>query len=255
MQSSVELFGVEINTVSFDEAVQTVLAWIADEAHACRYLITPNINHLVMYQDNQRFREAYADASLVLPDGRYVILLSRMLGCPLAEPVNGSDLVPAVLEAAKDCEKSVSIFLLGAMPGVADRAAAKIVEEWPWIEIVGTYSPPLGFETDAEVQKKMLTLVNSRSPEILILGISPPKQEIWMLNNADGLNARVAICAGATIDFLAGEKSRAPSWMQRAGLEWVYRTMTEPRRLIPRYFGDGIAMLKLLLVELRKKAD
>lgn len=247
-----ELFGVEIDALTFDEAVSRVFSWVNQKGDCIRYVITPNVNHIVMYQRETAFRTAYEGASLVVPDGRYTTALVRFLEKKQLETINGSDLVPALFATAEK-KSSLRVFLLGAMPGVAEQAAANIERRWPNVDVVGTYSPPLGFENDSHETEQMIQRVNAASVDLLVLGLSPPKQEIWISRNQQAIQGGVAICAGATIDFLAGEKSRAPLWMQRSGLEWLHRMITEPRRLLPRYASDGAMLIKLLAGEIWKR--
>ena len=250
--ATANLFGVEIHSLSFDETVRTVLGWIDERDGGARFVLTPNVNHLVLYQRHEGFRTAYGKAALVVPDGRYTTLLGRLLGQPLLETINGSDLIPALFSAYEGAD-DLRVFLLGAMPGVADRASFSIEERWRSVRVVGTYSPPFGFEKDELEAQRIIKRINAAKPDLLVLGISPPKQEVWIADHQHGLNCSVAICAGATIDFLAGEKARAPRWMQRFRLEWLHRMLSEPRRLVPRYFSDGLAILRLLSGELVRK--
>ena len=135
----------------------------------------------------------------------------------------------------------LKVFLLGAAPGVAERAAERIHERWPSVEVVGSYSPPLGFEKDACENENILQQVAAAKPDVLVVGLGAPKQELWVHTHCQQIAAPVALCVGATIDFLAGEKPRAPVWMRRTGLEWVHRLASEPRRLAkalrPRRLG------------------
>jgi N-acetylglucosaminyldiphosphoundecaprenol N-acetyl-beta-D-mannosaminyltransferase len=249
MVSTVEIFGVDICSITFNETVETLLRWI-EERKTGRFIVTPNLNHLVLYQDDADFRNAYGKASLVVPDGRYVILISRILGRRLPEPVNGSDLVPALMEESKR-RGNLTVFLLGAMPGIAEAAAAKVESRWRHVKVVGTYSPPVGFETDPLENQSIIERINKVSPDLLIVGVTPPRQEIWLSRHAAQIRASASICAGATIDFLAESKPRAPVWMQKCGMEWIFRALSEPRRLIPRYLNDGIAVLKLFYREVK----
>lgn len=242
------LFGIRVDALSFDEALAAIWRWLAAGERRCRYIVTPNINHVVLHQSDLSFRKAYEDASLVLPDGRYIVAAAALLGRPLRGPINGSDLVPALLEAARG--RNLRVFLLGALPGVAERARDNIARTWPWIDVVGTYSPPVGFERSAEESRKIVSAVNAARPDLLVLGISPPKQESWIAAHAKELDVRVAICAGATIDYLARHKTRAPRWAQRIGAEWLFRVITEPRRLLGRYSWDAARFLPMFCREL-----
>ena len=246
----VDLFGVAIDAVRMDEAVGQVMSWVDAPLGGCRYVVTPNADHTVMLQEHAVLREAYLDADMVLADGFPVILASRLLGRSLPERVPGSDLVPAVFAAA-DEKRPLRTFLLGAAPGVADRAAERIEAEWPAVEIVDTYSPPFGFEHDEVEQERMLTRVRAAKPDILVVGLGAPKQEVWVHKQRKKIAAPVVLCVGATIDFLAGERSRAPRWLQRIHLEWLYRMLGEPRRLFWRYARDAWVFPQLVWREWR----
>jgi N-acetylglucosaminyldiphosphoundecaprenol N-acetyl-beta-D-mannosaminyltransferase len=237
---AVPLFGMSINALSMRDTVDTLLAWCAaPRGAACRYVVTPNVDHAVMYQENEALRASYAAASLILADGLPVVLASRLLGRALPERVAGSDLAPAMFKYAAGAVTPLRVFLLGAAPGVAERAAANMAARWGHVEIVGVLSPPLGFEKSAEENQRILDAVAAARPDLLILGLGAPKQELWMHAHAERLQAKVALCIGATIDFLAGEKRRAPRWMRRVGLEWFHRLASEPGRLAKRYLRDA----------------
>jgi N-acetylglucosaminyldiphosphoundecaprenol N-acetyl-beta-D-mannosaminyltransferase len=212
--------------------------------------VTPNVDHTVMLQEHEGLRAAYEQADLVLADGYPVVWAARLLGRNLPERVAGSDLVPALF-AAGDPERPLRTFLLGAAPGVADRAAARIREKWPGVEIVDTYSPPLGFEHDDVERERMLARVKAASPDLLVVGLGAPKQEIWVHQQRERLATSVVLCVGATIDFLAGEKARAPLWVQRLYLEWLYRLLGEPKRLFWRYMRDAWIFPQLVWREWR----
>jgi exopolysaccharide biosynthesis WecB/TagA/CpsF family protein len=246
----VHLFGIDIDALHMPEAVARVQNWIDQSDGTCRYVVTPNVQHAVMFQKNKELQSAYRDAGLVLADGMPVVLASRLLGRRLPERVTGSDLVPALFSGA-DAGNELRVFLLGAAPGVADRAAANIQRQWPNVAVVGTYSPPLGFERDEDENRRIIEMVNSAVPDVLIVGLGAPKQELWTHRHFQQINASAALCVGATIDFLAGEKRRAPRWMQKLGLEWLFRCLSEPRRLIGRYARDAWLFPRLVWSEWR----
>jgi len=246
MLQTVTLFGMKIDAIDMPAAVEAVYGWCRQPRTAgCRFVVTPNVDHAVMYQTNAALRAAYAEASLVLADGAPVVVASRMLRKALPERVAGSDLVPALFDhvatrATTETESEpLRVFLLGGMPGVASRAAERIVRQWQGIEVVGTSSPPLGFERDEAQNEQILRQVATAEPDLLIVGLGAPKQELWVHRHADQLQAGAALCVGATIDFLAGEKSRSPRWMRRLGLEWCHRLASEPGRLAKRYLRDA----------------
>jgi N-acetylglucosaminyldiphosphoundecaprenol N-acetyl-beta-D-mannosaminyltransferase len=256
------LFGIPIHALTMGEAVDRVLTWSRQPlAERCRYVVTPNVDHVVTYAGHPTLRAAYAGASLILADGAPVVLASRLLGKPLPERVAGSDLVPALFAQATASHVSAGnapseplrVFLLGAAPGVGERARVRIEEEWGGVRVVGTLSPPIGFEhSDAENQK-ILAAVADVQPDVVLLGLGAPKQEVWIHRHCEQMQAKVVLCIGATIDFLAGERKRAPRWMQQMGLEWVHRLANEPGRLAKRYLRDALVFPQLVWRDWRKE--
>jgi N-acetylglucosaminyldiphosphoundecaprenol N-acetyl-beta-D-mannosaminyltransferase len=237
MCDTVQLFGMQIDRLSMRETVDQVLDWCGQPSgETCRYVVTPNVDHAVTFQRRADLRLAYSQASLVLADGAPIVWASRLLRKRLPERVAGSDLVPRVFESAR---RPLRVFLLGAEPGVADQAAERIIRQWPNVEVVGTCSPPPGFEYDSHENARILAAVAAAEPDLLLVGLGAPKQELWVHRYHRQLSAKVAICAGATIDFLAGHRQRSPRWMQRVGLEWLHRVLSEPRRLAGRYARDA----------------
>ncbi|SFD95423.1 WecB/TagA/CpsF family glycosyltransferase [Nitrosomonas sp. Nm166] len=248
MFDRVKIFGIEIDRLTMNQAVSRLLSWIDKQEYRCLYVVTPNVDHIVKLQNNEDFRAVYKDAEMVVVDGKPVLLASRLLNKSLPETVPGSDLCPALFEAARTRRK-LRIFLLGAADGVADRAATVIQKRWPWVEICGTHSPPMGFSALSPANEIVLKKINSVKPDVLVIGLGAPKQEIWVHAMRDQLDVKVALCVGATIDFLAGEKARAPHWIRKIGLEWLHRALSEPRRLLPRYIHDAWVFPRLVIRE------
>jgi N-acetylglucosaminyldiphosphoundecaprenol N-acetyl-beta-D-mannosaminyltransferase len=249
MQETIEMFGMRISRLTMGETLDRVLGWCAaPRGESCRYIVTPNVDHAVMFQHRGDLREAYADASLVLADGLPLVVASRLFRHNLPERVAGSDLVPRLMATGKP----IRVFLLGAAEGVADLAAERIRLNWPAVEIVGTLSPPIGFESDTAENERILVAVAAARPDLLVIGFGAPKQELWVHRNYQRLEAKVAVCAGATIDFLAGHRRRSPVWMRRAGLEWLHRIASEPRRLAGRYARDAWEFPQLMWREWRR---
>jgi N-acetylglucosaminyldiphosphoundecaprenol N-acetyl-beta-D-mannosaminyltransferase len=240
------MFGFDIDVIRMRDAVQRILSWCQEDAFSCRCVVTPNVDHAVMLQHHAELRQAYERADLILADGFPLIVASRLLARPLPERVAGSELVPRLFAAA---HRPLSVFLLGAAEGVAERAARIIEDRSEHVQVVGTHSPPLGFEHDAEENERIILRVADASPDLLIVGLGAPKQELWVDRHRERLRAKVALCAGATIDFIAGEKAQAPVWMRRTGLEWVHRMLSEPRRLTKRYARDAWIFPRLVWQE------
>ena len=247
------LFGINIDAIGMEEAVGRLREWIADRSTQCRYVVTPNVDHAVLLQEHSGLRRSYRDANLILADGHPIVWASRLLRKPLPERVPGSELVPSLFEAcnADPGGTRLRVFLLGAAPGVAARAAARMRRQWPNVQTVGVYSPPPGFENDVEESNYILGRIALSRPDVLIVGLGAPKQEVWVHQHRHQIRAKAALCVGATIDFLAGEKRRAPKWMQRTGIEWLHRMCSEPQRLVKRYAKDAWVFPQLVWQQMK----
>jgi len=194
-------------------------------------------------------RAAYADASLSLADGMPLIWASRIAGDALPEKVSGSDLVrPLLMGAAR---RGLGVYLLGAAPGVAQKAAGLLVEEIPGLRIVGFDSPPLGFEKDPELERRALDKMRYASPDLALVALGCPKQELLMHRWSSQDRTPVMLGIGASLDFIAGKVKRSPPWMSRIGLEWVYRIIQDPKRLARRYLIQDSAIVGIILRTLR----
>jgi N-acetylglucosaminyldiphosphoundecaprenol N-acetyl-beta-D-mannosaminyltransferase len=238
MTNRVSLFGVQVDPLRMAEAVDRVWQIVAEPQSKCQFVVTPNVDHVVLLEHSPGLRDAYRQAALVLADGWPVVMASRWLGKRLPERVAGSDLVPHVFDQAT-ADRPLTAYLLGALPGVAERAAANIHARWPHVRVVGCYSPPLGFEKNEAENEQILARLHAAQADVLVLGLGAPKQELWIAKHHPQVSAKIALCVGATIDFLAGERKRAPRWVQAIGLEWFYRMAGEPRRLVSRYARDA----------------
>lgn len=248
------LFGIEIDAIRMPEAVDRLRGWIENDSaeSECRFVVTPNVDHAVLLQENQDLVSAYQRAHLILADGHPIVWASRLLRKPLPERVAGSELVPALFDSFNDnySNGKLRVFLLGAMPGVGAIAAENMKKQWPNVETVGVYSPPLGFENDPEENNYLLGRIAMARPDVVIVGLGAPKQEIWVNEHFQQMNAKTALCVGATIDFLAGEQKRAPVWMQRGGVEWLHRMCSQPKRLVKRYAKDAWVFPQLVIKQM-----
>ncbi|HEX6766757.1 MAG TPA: WecB/TagA/CpsF family glycosyltransferase [Polyangiaceae bacterium] len=247
---TVRLFGIDMHAVTQTDAINVIFRWVTERDGGLRFVVTPNVQHAVIFQENAELRRAYSAASLVIVDGTPLVWSSRIFGRPLPERVAGSDIVPALVERAT-AERPLSVYFLGGAPGVGERASAAVTREFPHVRVVGVDSPPLGFERDEKIDREVVERVNRARPDLLLVGLGCPKQELWTERHQKGLDAAVALCIGGTIDFLAGEQPRAPRWMRRTGIEWVHRMASDPRRLAPRYAANALDFPKLLLRQWR----
>jgi len=227
------MLGVPFDRVTTAEALRIIGEMIASGGP--HYAATANVDFAVQALGDVELRRILAEADLVMCDGMPLVWASRFLGNALPERVAGSDLVPQLLHAAVD--KGWRVFFLGGTDESVARAAANVRARHPSLKLVGAYSPPFKplLEMDHE---DILRRVREAQPDLLFVAFGCPKQEKWISMHLHRAGVPVSIGVGATIDFLAGSVRRAPVWMQRTGLEWVFRLLQEPQRLFRRYFTD-----------------
>lgn len=209
----------------------------------CSYVVTPNVDHIVRLEKDEELQKVYKNASLILTDGKPLIWISKWYKTPIKEKISGSDLFPRVCQLAAN--KNYTMYLLGAAEGVADTAAKNLMKKYPGLNIVGTYSPPFGFEKSKQEMNKINTQIQDVHPDILIVGLGCPKQEKFMYYHCKELGVPISFGLGASIDFEAGNIKRAPKWMSNHGLEWLYRFSKEPKRLFKRYFVDDLKIIQV----------
>lgn len=209
----------------------------------CSYVVTPNVDHIVRLEKDEELQKVYKNASLILTDGKPLIWISKWYKTPIKEKISGSDLFPRVCQLAAN--KNYTMYLLGAAEGVADTAARNLMKKYPGLNIVGTYSPPFGFEKNEQEMNKIKTQIQDVHPDILIVGLGCPKQEKFMYYHCKELDVPISFGLGASIDFEAGNIKRAPKWMSNHGLEWLYRFSKEPKRLFKRYFVDDLKIISV----------
>ena len=230
-----------VNNCTMDQCLAEIENMISADKKS--YIVAVNVDVIMKIENDEKLKEVTDNADMVLVDGKPLIWIAKKHKKPITEKISGSDLVPLLCERAS--EKGYKIFILGGKDGVAEQAKIKLEERLPDIKIVGTYSPPLGFENDADELDKINGLISEAKPDILLACLGCPKQEKFIYDNIEKYDAKVSICAGATVDFLAGNIKRAPKWMSNHGFEWLYRFFKEPKRLFKRYFVDDIKIFKL----------
>jgi N-acetylglucosaminyldiphosphoundecaprenol N-acetyl-beta-D-mannosaminyltransferase len=238
------ILGVEVSAIDMEMALRTIEAWISRrESH---YVCVTGVHGVMECQRDEALRRIHNAAGLVTPDGMPLVWLSRLMGFSHVKQVRGTDFMLAVCEHC--ARRGYRQFFYGGAPGVVEKLAARLQSRFPCLQVSGFYSPPfrsLSFEEDAAV----VELINAAKPHILWVGLSTPKQERWMADHRVRLNAPVLIGVGAAFDFLAGLKRQAPRWMQKGGLEWLFRLVMEPRRLWRRYLINNPWFLWLVLRE------
>lgn len=236
------LLNTYINNLTMSETIDEIEKMIASNQKS--YVVAINVDVVMKIENDPYLKKIVDEADMVLVDGKPLVWISKMYGKPLKAKISGSDLVPLLCDVS--AEKDYKIFILGGKEGIAEQAKQKLIEKHPNIKIVGTYAPPFGFEKDENELNKINHMISNVHPDLLISCFGCPKQEKWIYENIDKYDAKVSICAGATVDFLAGNVKRAPRWMSEHGLEWFYRFLQEPRRMFKRYFIDDVKILKLI---------
>jgi N-acetylglucosaminyldiphosphoundecaprenol N-acetyl-beta-D-mannosaminyltransferase len=218
--------------------------YVIKEGKKAQVCITP-VNSILAARATARVQEIYQHADYVLCDGVPVKWASKFLGDPIKERITGLDVLPRIFPFAS--QNKFSIFLLGASPGVAETLKTVMEAKLPGVKIVGTFVPPFRAVFSKEENEEMIAAINSVKPDMLLVSLTAPKQDIWIAENLDKLNTHVAIGIGGAFEVTAGMIQRAPVWMQKNGLEWLYRFMQEPKRMFRRYFVEAPVFIPLII--------
>jgi N-acetylglucosaminyldiphosphoundecaprenol N-acetyl-beta-D-mannosaminyltransferase len=220
-----------VDAVTCEDALHVVGRLIGSGEGGAVY--TPNVDHIMLADGNARMRDAYARCSLSLADGMPVLWAARLLGEPLPEKVSGSDFVPLLLERA--AEQGWRVYFLGGAPGVAALAREKLLERLPRLEVVGIDVPMIGIDDPPDRWTPIVERIRTSNAHLVFVAFGAPKQEIFIQTVRSELRPAVLLGVGASLDFIAGTMPRAPAWMSRTGLEWLFRLGREPSRLWRRY--------------------
>lgn len=236
------LLNTYINNLTMSETVEAIEKMIMEKRKS--YVVAINVDVVMKIESDPYLKEIVDGADLVLVDGKPLVWISKLHGKPLKAKISGSDLVPLLCEVS--AKKGYRMFIIGGKDGIAEQAKRRLEEKYPDIQIVGTYAPPIGFEKDKKELNKINNMISEVKPDLLITCFGCPKQEKWIYENINRYDAKVSVCAGATVDFLAGNVKRAPRWMSEHGLEWFYRFLQEPKRMFGRYFIDDVKIIRLI---------
>lgn len=236
------LLNTYVNNVNMDEAIQAIEDMIASEKKS--YIVAINVDVVMKIENDSYLKEITDKADMVLVDGKPLEWIAKWHNKPIKAKISGSDLVPLLCKRA--AENGYSLFIIGGKEGIAEKAKQNLERDLPGIRIVGTYAPPFGFEKDAKELNRINRMISDVHPDLLVACFGCPKQEKWIYENISKYDAKVSVCAGATVDFLAGNVNRAPRWMSEHGLEWFYRFLQEPKRMFKRYFVDDVKIIGLI---------
>jgi N-acetylglucosaminyldiphosphoundecaprenol N-acetyl-beta-D-mannosaminyltransferase len=243
---AVDILGVHVNPAPFAAVLARVLA--APETGERLALHFATAHSLVEAHDSKLLRDALA-RGLVEPDGMPLVWLARRAD-PGAERVCGPDFMPALIGAGIERERSH--FFFGGGPGVPEGLAARFVATYPGLRVAGTLSPPFR-PLSADEDEAIVAQINAAKPDYVWVGLGAPKQDLWVAEHRSRLDAAALLAVGAAFDFHAGRRRRAPRWMQRSGTEWLFRLVTEPRRLAGRYTRVNARFLRLVVEEWRHR--
>lgn len=230
MDQRVDILGVHVSVTNPAHAICRMSEWIStgQRVHIC----VCDVNSLLNAAADPHLADFYNCSGLTLPDGVPLVWAGRAAGFKEIRRVCGPDLMPRALAVSP--ETGWRHFFLGGSAGVAERLAEKAQRDYPGIQIAGIACPPFRPLTSAETDE-LIDQINNSGADIVWVGLGAPKQERWMAEHRDRLNASILIGVGAAFNFGVGDLSRAPRWMQTAGLEWFYRLTREPKRLWRRY--------------------
>ena len=230
-KDKVNILGVGINPITLNEALNIIVAWIdrQEENYIC---ITP-AHGIMDCQRDPELQDIFNGSGLTTPDGMSIVWILKILGYQKVTRVYGPDLMEAICRYSSDNNRFRHFFYGGA-DGVPEKLTKELQERFPYLDVVGTMSPPFRPLTNDE-DEIIIKRINSVDPDIVWVGIGTPKQERWMANHIGKINAPVMIGVGAAFDFLSGTKRQAPKWIQRSGFEWLFRLASEPKRLWRRY--------------------
>ncbi|OZI70851.1 capsular biosynthesis protein [Bordetella genomosp. 12] len=247
---SVRLFDLDIAAVSFDQALEGLSAAAVRRDGRARIVVTPNVDHVVRLDAAPEFRSRYAQADFIFADGMPVVWASRLLGQPLPARITGSDLFVALCRRAQ--QEGWRVMLLGGMPGSEPDLHARFATYFPGLDIE-VVSPSMRFDPVGPEGQAFAQRVCERQPDVVFLCVGMPKQENWALHHAARLPGGIVLCVGAAMEFAIGLQRRAPLWMQRAGMEWLWRLASNPRRLWRRYLVDDPRFAVLCWRQWRKR--
>lgn len=235
MTERVNIIGTGVSAITLESAVEAILGW--RDLGEQNSVSTCTAHTLVEAQRDRALRDRINRANIATPDGMPLVWLCRAAGHPQVTRVYGPDLMLALCESG--CASRLRHYFYGGAEGVPESLAADLTRRFPDLQVAGTYSPPyrpLSPDEDAAI----IELINATRPDIVWVGLGTPKQDFWVADHRGKINAAALIAVGAAFDFHSGRVKQAPLWIQRSGLEWLFRLIQEPRRLWKRYLVDNL---------------
>jgi len=240
------VLGVRLDAVQISDVIARMESWISHRERS-HFIAVTNVHVLMEARHSPLFRTVLDSADLCVPDGMPLVWIGRSRGYPLKQRVYGPDLL---LDFCRETNaKGYRHFFYGGAPGIPEALAAKLKCQFPMLEVAGTYSPPFRPLTPEE-DARVVEMINRARADLLWVGLGCPKQESWMFEHRDCLNVPVLVGVGAAFDFHTGRSKQAPAWMREHGLEWLFRLLTEPRRLWRRYLIYGSQFVFFVALEM-----
>jgi N-acetylglucosaminyldiphosphoundecaprenol N-acetyl-beta-D-mannosaminyltransferase len=243
-----DVLGVRLSAAPFDAVVSRLLHAPATGERLAMHFAT--VHSIVEAQESAALRDAF-ERGVVEPDGMPLVWLGRRTGLQV-ERVCGPDLMPALIE--RGLPHGRTHYFFGGAPGVPEALAERFAKRYPLLRVVGTESPPFRAPT-ADEARAVIGRINAAAPDYVWVGLGAPKQDLLVAEHRPLLAAAGLLAVGAAFDFHAGTRRRAPAWMQRSGMEWLYRLASEPRRLAARYTRVNARFAQLLIAERRRRGD
>lgn len=243
------LGSIPIDATSFAEAMRVIDRMIESRAGGAAY--TPNVDHVVQAEEDQALRAAYEDADLRLADGTPIVWASWLLGGPILEKISGSDLTMPLLRLAE--ARGWRVYLFGGGSGVGEQAALRCLDRHPRLRIVGVDDTVVSLDQGDPSFEAICDRIRQTHAQLVLVALGCPKQEIWIHRARRVLPSVAFVGVGSSLDYIAGTLTRAPRWMSRVGLEWLFRLLTEPRRLWRRYLLRDPRFLGVLLRSARAR--
>ncbi|MDY3959065.1 WecB/TagA/CpsF family glycosyltransferase [Romboutsia timonensis] len=237
------ILGVNINVTNMQDTINVITKNLEDIKG--NYICVSNVHTTVMSYENEKYKNIQNSGFMALPDGKPLSIVSKKRGFKDAERVTGPDLMEEIFKISE--EQGYSHYFYGSTQDTLDKLRVKLNNKYPNMKISGMYSPPFRKLTEKE-DEKIVENINKNNPDFVWVGLGAPKQEIWMSEHKHKIDG-LMLGVGAGFDYHAGNISRAPYWMQKMSLEWLYRLLQDPKRLFKRYFITNLKFIKLIMLD------
>jgi N-acetylglucosaminyldiphosphoundecaprenol N-acetyl-beta-D-mannosaminyltransferase len=243
-----ELLGVRVTGQRYEEAIDRMLEAAGGAGQLRAHFV--NVHNIVEAQDDAALRGVFRTAGMICADGVPIVWLSRRHGASEAERVCGPDVMLSICDKGR--ATGLRHYFFGGRPGVAEALSAALTARYPGLVVAGTFSPPFRAVAERESEDTIL-MINDARPDVIWVGLGAPKQEFWVADHASLVTAGLILPVGAAFDFHSGRIRRAPRWMRRTGLEWLFRLAMDPRRLASRYLRTNTRFMALVARDLMRR--